>query len=558
MPKHRKRPPRVRTKPTRPAVDTVPPGWKDAASSYEVISEPSSPIAYFFVQAPEVLPVVPGPHYLDIDSPMPGTGNVRTSLRRSRAGTGAVVLTIHQTTVGSSEVGENMLTLMRIAMESQPWAFPNQRQGDSVRSGELATETTISVVEAAVQLPMSYPKRIAEEEELSNPMITAALGNALDAIAVLQLNCYSMTRRPLSRVTPETLPYMIPYVLHLPTETSEASSQAGPRIFLNDAGKEAYEFRTSLGQQSVDDDLFRVMPQGPFAPYQRLRLEAESLLNLNGEYRAMLLTVAAACENLVDTTLMLLLWEAGEAPESAARFFGVSRSVTERVAARFHGLLGGDWDITQNDELGNWTRQVVYPRNEAIHTAAPVDRDHAMNAWIASEGLRFFLASRLKQRASRYPMTSLFYFVSLQMEPRGGWSQRMRERFRSETLPHADHFDRWANCLREVVAEPVRPREPTMQQGHLLTVISPGGFPRWIWHSPSTAKACEVLLPEQDMEDLLSGIDHVCLVDYFTGYSHEYRGARDQISDWEEEHWLIPGLEALNDGSDLEVRFEHA
>ena len=498
---------------------------------------------------------------MDIDAAAWDGGRLSSPNEPHARGTGDVSLIVHDANAAAGE--EPFLTAFKTAPRCLPWAFSGAASDAEASEGgprdSPARTVRRSVVEAAVTLPDGWLSRRAEEERSGNPMVTAALDSALDAIRALQHMAFQTAKKPIYGPSPETLPSLIPMAVGRRVGDVMEHLAGTGTAFVNAAGAQADHLR-SEGVMGGSPPPQVELPRGPFTSYLSIRNEADVALYFNGQYRSALFLLAAACESLLDTALQMLLWESGMAPEDAAPKFNIGSGIEHWVKSNFANLVGGHWDGRPDSSVAAWRRLILYPRNVSAHSGIGVDRQVALDATWAADEIRLYLGARVFANQRRFPLTSLILSTSLLMAPREGMistSLRVLSETPDESVPNLERFGRWRLCVLALGSDHFEPRSPSLSRGGLVAVVQPDQAVLWVWHDWISGRACLVELdnaPNEELETRLRSRGYMLTAE---GFSFAYTDTLHAVSPWAEEHNLIPGLECLASGDDLD-RFRSA
>jgi hypothetical protein len=470
-----------------------------------------------------------------------------------RVGPEMCPLYVRQTT-GPADEGMH-LTAFRVARDcyisltaGQAASTPHQNRSPGEASTPVESRT---VVEAAVTLPSNWEETQHWEEANANPALTAALDSALDAIRSLQHMTFQLTRVPMEVPTAETLPAIVPLLLTRRVTSGVQLLEGGVRAFINNLGEDANHLRLDGFEESPREVFGSV--RGPFTSYLSLRNEADVSLRLHGRYRAALILYAAACESLLDTTIQLLLWEGGRTPEEAVAWFLPPRGLESRVRATLPQLIGGHWDGRAGSAMDVWIFNVLHPRNISIHSGLGVTRQVAWDAMTAVDSLRMYLVGKVFNRKRRYPITSLALSADLLMVPESGSLESALQAATSGDSQQLPRFQRWRQCLASIVADRSDRRMPTRTSGGLLAVVLSDNQVTWVWHDWASRMAQVVTVAPEDKASLsIQLAAHSSEFGGWIGFAVKQFDAVVPVTDWLEDHNLIPGLQCLIKADDLD------
>jgi hypothetical protein len=253
-------------------------------------------------------------------------------------------------------------------------------------------------VETVVQLAVALEERPSAEHIA--PIAEAAFDVAVAVTRVIQ-EVYRQAYSNTTLITKDTIPAVIPVYI----DPSDRGSR-GIGIHFHD--RSLRHLRADSRPQS-DTALFfaaalsdRAKP--PFGRFVRMRADAMSTLEAQGNYTAAAIMNAAAAEILLDEILLMLLWSEGKSIDEVATTFS-ERGVVGRVKSEFHTRLGGRWETDRAGAIKNWFDQTVLLRNQAVHFGHSPSRDEVSASARAVMALATFVKGVIgtKTNIRRYP-----------------------------------------------------------------------------------------------------------------------------------------------------------
>ena len=511
---------------------------------------------YFFIPLAETLAVPEQAYELDVSAPMAGAGRISASEPHRTdhaAHTGSVSLFPRYVLVDETELLGVSDTVIHVMKQWVAWAFEDAVENDDPPE---TVQTWRTIIEASVIMPPGWVPHSAVDEEQEDADLEAALDDVIEATNTLQNLDYTLTKRAKTPVSPQSLPAVLLFVVGVREGGFMRPAPEGVGgIYLNHAGREAHELRRHEDDDLIPPELIDALPRTPYEKIVEEMREADALLRLSGSYRPALIMTAAACESLLDMTLMFLMWESGRTPESCASRFVYPRSCRDRVKSDFAPLLGGSWDHTKVDALRQWIDRVVEPRNQAIHFGLRVDRRAAEEAWIAFEELADWLRQRLWTNFMKFPTTASTCFSALALIPSVEEMDEILPGFMAKGRPIKDSriFERWVGTLQALTSKQSL-REPDLARGGLLAVVTPTGDLVWVWHDWLAGKACSVSTDGDTEREVKKRIKRSKKRrGEYLAFSVPSGAAVTQTGEWLEEHCLVPGLQVLPDESDLRM-----
>ena len=130
-----------------------------------------------------------------------------------------------------------------------------------------------------------------------------------------------------------------------------------------------------------------------------------------GEHAVSVVLLASGCELYLRLLHEVLLWEDGVSPKDASNdLFGsndVGLPVSYILKSKFHGRLGGIWDITSTSNLvGLFYKEVFERRNRYLHIGRPITESDADAASDATTSFLEFVNTRLSEKLTKYPLAA--------------------------------------------------------------------------------------------------------------------------------------------------------
>ncbi|MGW7682261.1 hypothetical protein ACWGID_16080 [Kribbella sp. NPDC054772] len=217
--------------------------------------------------------------------------------------------------------------------------FGNAPKGQVLEDSVLVE---YSVLEVAVPLLADR-----DEDEIGD----VALSLAIDAIQLIQRAYHRACHEPITLVTRERLPALVPAFVREFAETGANPDDPytladGP--FFVAVNLHEWVGLPGAGQEVIDSErldisLQRVAENGPHEALTEFRREASVAFWLTGDYRASITWTATAAELLLDEVLQSMMWEEGRRPEDCVSDFTNNMSIVKRVKTLYPPRLGGSW-----------------------------------------------------------------------------------------------------------------------------------------------------------------------------------------------------------------------
>jgi hypothetical protein len=219
------------------------------------------------------------------------------------------------------------------------------------------------------------------------------VGRAIEIIQRLQLGYLtSVGGPPIERLSLERLPVLIPLVSSPGPPAPPSPGNVG--MFFTRPYPSSPDFSWPL---LADQQIHQVFANTGFAPFMigrpffEFRNDAQVQLHRYGNYRQSVIATAAACENLVLTLIELLLWEEGVDPPDAIPVVASRDGIVRITARELPPRLRGVWNPNLPGPIKNWRDQIVKQRNAVVHGGQDVQRNEALAALSATEGLLEFI-----------------------------------------------------------------------------------------------------------------------------------------------------------------------
>lgn len=154
--------------------------------------------------------------------------------------------------------------------------------------------------------------------------------------------------------------------------------------------------------------LYAQVHDSPVSHYLNLRAAANRAHFRQGDFRASVILEYAASEFLLDTTLLLMLWEGGVDPDTAAEYFRhPNLGLKKRLLTHYKVLLGGSgWTLEGGSDLARWFNLTARVRGRCVHAGYTPSHVEADKSYEATTGLRGFIAKKLRTKKKKYPLSN--------------------------------------------------------------------------------------------------------------------------------------------------------
>ncbi|WP_148576172.1 hypothetical protein [Nocardioides caldifontis] len=507
-------------------------------------------IAYFFVPLPEPLGF-PDRYTVECSIPAPVAWFLaREEQGQHRAERRFVAsLRFHRAELDGGVVREVDL-LFQVATTALKLPKPKR-----LNATQKVPTSDRTVVEMAV--PVRLPETARDREPPGEGSEIEELSDAFDegvaCIRDIQRAYFLARRRPISLISRERLPHMIPFLLRSISEVAKPPSRDEVGLFMlnmnlwqgvRDADFESSDFETFSAAMAAQG-------QGVLAArYLEFVREGEVALDLNGDPRASVILFATASEVLLDEVLAHVLWETAMRPEEAAAVFDAHPGLVQRVKSQYHQRLGGDWSVDSTGAVAGWFIHVSSLRNRVVHSGYEPTTIEARTARSSAGALQEYIADRLSLRLATLPRTALATAGRAGLESRGRWSRTLQDLARDPTeVPWQATFGRWRAAMQRSRRDSYAYQAPSDGEALVVTVLRRDGRKQFVAHDPRAGMAAVVsereldkVTPEQmagveqHIEALRKGGSHADVSIVLRGAS--VRPSRNRT--WVHEYRLLP------------------
>lgn len=356
-----------------------------------------------------------------------------------------------------------------------------------------------TVCEVAVYVDQ-WPE--ADEDEEGADPLTDAFDLALEAIRSLQNGYYLTTQEPVTLISQEALPPMVPcFVRRVVDGRPEADdwSEGASAFFINDS------YVTLVPGPPLDDealDRFQAVldtsePGRALLGFADMLRDARAALR-RGEYRTAVVSAESAAQVLLDDLLLHMLWEEGVDPVEAADTYCRHVGLSKRMRTHFHGRLSGNWSMKEG-ALGEWQQKLSAVRHRVVHAGYQPARLEAYDALDAVKALNDFVAMRLSANKSvrKYPRTAVALLGIEELDRRGRMARWLRDLVKDPTEPHwITMFARW----RWVVHDHLNDERPYHGEDRddryqYVLLAQPDGTTAWWVHDRARRRVCRAAEP---------------------------------------------------------------
>lgn len=450
--------------------------------------EPGDLLAYFFIPLPEPigLPenmVFPFEHLEDLATALTRTDADQGLELRTESYTSLVV---HQLEWTEPYFGVDDHLVSRVH-SVLPWLVDASDVTPTPSEFPLAA---LTLVEAAVLI------RSSED-------VSPGFDEALSGIRLLQKAYFSSTGKATRLVRREALPVVVMYALGRVSSDYSLVEEQGVSLFhchLNgplDADSE-------VDVDGVFGDALRAtLDQGPVVAFSEAAREAKVAEFLRGEYKTAVIYYASAAESLLQTLLLLLMWEEQRSPADAVDEYRSAGALVSRVKKLYdRRLKGGKWRFDQDGPIKTWDEQTAKLRHRAVHAGYEPSAEECARAREGFECLTTFVADRLSSTAvlPRYPRTATILVGMPGLQQRGRWNGTVKRIATDPDEPNwVELFSRWRQVFDLIYEEQDgNPTKPDFDRA-ISVVVLQGDEATWVRHDQLTRRLIRVLPDTNDL-----------------------------------------------------------
>ncbi len=234
---------------------------------------------------------------------------------------------------------------------------------------------------------------------------------------------------------------------------------SGPQVLLLDHLNTADVVKGPVAEGKLHEDVahwMRSLRAGfPFFSWRERTIEADRALHMHGEYAQAVTLTETACEVLLDSALMLLFWEEGVDPATAAEIFEEGR-LARRIKTQWQSRLGGNWNLEGSGEVAQWFQSTARLRNRVVHGGYYPKREEAEKAYQAAFPLQGFVFDRLVEKRNKYSRETLITVGQAGLERRGRWNGSIK-RFADENAGQQSYWISDFRTYRDAVTQAIFP-----------------------------------------------------------------------------------------------------
>jgi hypothetical protein len=396
---------------------------------------------------------------------------------------------------------ENGEFLVRLHAGTWDSGFFNDLQKQVDRAGALwgseLDEQAASMIKRGLDHETSWLEVAAirgvtlDCQDCSAQAVNDTTRGALSVIYAMQLAQIYSADQPVWLTTAETVQAFVPIQLTHCRLSGEVVARTGTYLVMPYAmvSRTHLKFEEPPAESDAKWVLRSISRGRIFARHFELVAEAAEAVYLRGQPSQALMVSAQACEYLLDTFLLFMMWWDGMKPkDGASEFEASSNLIFARIKASYESRLGASW-IPDSGLLARWRDAVVRPRNRVIHGGSRVGMAEAEEALVVARDLRGFLAEICKEppNAAKYPPL-LSLLVGDERLPDRWSGMTERDFYRHPDFP-ADRFQAWIALFQGELALSTKPKEESAQV--LAVANNNGGFEWWLY-DPDSHKVAEV------------------------------------------------------------------
>lgn len=386
----------------------------------------------------------------------------------------------------------------------------------------------MTVLAIAVPMGPAIPGRVPTEGEIERYRTSEVLTEALDAaieVARRAQHAWNLglhANEPLIRRG--HLPFALPYVLGWYLDDGSRTGLDDPPALLpyNAAALPQIRHQPEPETWGTFTTAFDGIHDGqPLYGYARLRNQARSLWEHDGDRSLAVIVANTAVEVLLDEVLGMLLWEERVLPDVAAMEFGHA-DAWSRMKPRLEPRLGNGWDPKTQPASQYWQKLALL-RNHLVHAGTTPTRGETIDALeVLTNIYRGLIWSITRDESlARYPLTALAVCGGADgLKQVGRLKRRVRERIKA-----VGHLD-WAAIYRRWEWHTHRQRAPqrddpgTHPDYHDLVAIAHADgtithwvYDRWTRHAAPTGLKANLAWQALARAAQMAGGDIQALVD---------------------------------------------
>lgn len=428
---------------------------------------------------------------------------------------------------------------------------------------EVAIPVWVNLLAYRDRIKLDPSVKVRDLEGVPDEYLDFLLEVAIEKVRNLQMAYHAVRNSALTLLTAELLPPFVPYLVRKSQQIADREEVELRFYHL----QRSFNFITR--GEDLSEDRIRMIyqaggqiQQNPLAAYLDLDREAFVALRRAGNTRVSVVMVAAACEVLLDRTLLMMNWEEKKTPETVASAW--RESLKRRVELDFPGRIGGSWDLTTDGPVGRWAKKVAQIRNRVVHGGYMPSRAEAEDALTASHDLVTFIGDRLTYHGNmkKYPRSAMLLLGNEGLNKRGRYTKALRELQKDPREPQWDEtFGRWFKAFARLRGDALVSRGSSLENSSLMAVYFPHRWPVCVAHDDSTGQAAEVMIPDNADLGLGPGLVLQIFEEHSKGPDWEVPtsvllvgGVVDGVTragEWVEEYHLVPLRSVMVDRSDL-------
>jgi hypothetical protein len=432
-------------------------------------------------------------------------------------------------------------------------------------------EGSCSVAEVSIPLQLMAAVRASESTQqgfilpdpdfLDEALFTEAFDAAVEYIRRVQSMYYAITRVPVTLLTTELLPPLVPFVIRNPRQIAEGEN-VDVRLMGTNISVGRFLEVPELDADQMDALFLLGRRNQTLMIYLDLHRQAAAALYLYGNTRESVVMIAAAAEAILKLVICHMQWEEGMTPEASVRSW--PEGLLTRIKSMFSPRLGGSWDPTRGGQVGRWAREAAGVRNRVVHAGYTPSREEGERAMVVVEELVGYIGDRLAYGGNlrKYPRTALELFQPDGLRRRGRfprWLQELQDD-RAEPPWHAT-FGAWYATHLRLMGDRESPRRSSNDHADVLAVFNSAKEFQWVLHDVETGQAAEAaIVLASETEDPINTFAGLLIFGESSGVprypiSVQYeRGAEisvERTGPWVEQYHLVPQHGAMVDLSDF-------
>lgn len=188
----------------------------------------------------------------------------------------------------------------------------------------------------------------------------------------------------------------------------------------------------------------RLVGDDPFTPFVERSRAAKRALWVDGDSTSTIIAAYTACEVLLNTTLLVMAWEAGMLRQATRGWFEGEMGFMSRIGTHVVPRLGGNWGTQQPMAPMSQLRVLSNLRHQVVHYGYLPSEQEAVRAPDAAGAIEALVKERLAVKQQTYPRTTLLLLGEPGLRRLNRWSRWMEQWVQD----HADQEEDWTTSFK--------------------------------------------------------------------------------------------------------------